>query len=151
MGYCVQNGNANGDIMPTRVSLTQLQQLTSEDGLSVVQTVIDEAISNADELINSYCAKKYVVPFNPIPQRITNLSADLAKFYIYKKRSDVFGNELQQSIRDLYTDSLNFLKDVAIGKAVIEGAVIPPANPITTGGSFSANKRHLTQHSLNKL
>ena len=151
MGYCVQNGNANGDIMPTRVSLTQLQQLTSEDGLSVVQTVIDVAISNADELINSYCAKKYVVSFNPIPQRITNLSADLAKFYIYKKRSDVFGNELQQSIRDLYTDSLNFLKDVAIGKAVIEGAVIPPANPITTGGSFSANKRHLTQHSLNKL
>lgn len=151
MGYCTQSGSSDGDLSPSRISLTQLQQLTSEDGASVVQSVIDSAISDADELINSYCAKKYTVPFNPVPSRIANLSADLAKFYLYKKRSDVFGGEAPKAIRDLYDDSLNFLKDVAIGKAVIEGAVIPPANPITTGGSFHSNKRVFTKHDLDKL
>ena len=150
MGYCTQNGSNAGDISPSKLAVTRLQQLTSEDGLSVVQSVIDQVISEADSDIDSYAGKKYVVPFNPVPAKVKNLSVAIAVYKLHEKRIDALV-EIPKSIRDMYDDAINFLKDVAKGVAVIDGAVSPSANPKTTGGSFNANPRIFGKDSIDRL
>jgi phage gp36-like protein len=150
-GYCTQNGSTDGDICPARVSLYQLQRLTSEAGDAIIQSVIDKAIEAADDEINSYCGKKYVVPFDPVPTRVKNLSADIAVYKLYLKRTQALGGEVLKSIRDSYTDAIAFLKDVAAGRAVIDGAVKPTVNTTRTGGSFHANDRVFGKDSLDQL
>lgn len=151
MGYCTQAGSAAGDIAPVKISIDQLMQLTSEDGLSVVQSVVDAAIAEADSDIDSYAGRRYVVPFTTVPAKVKQLSVAITIYKLSEKRIGVFGGEIPKSTRDMYEDAIAFLKDVAKGNAVIDGAVAPAANPSRTGGSFSANDRVFSKDSLDKL
>ena len=151
MPYSTQNGATDGDIAPGRISVDQLKQLTSEDGLTVVQKVVDDAIADADADVDSYCGRRYTVPFNPVPGKVKSLSADLAVYNLFEKRAMQTGGEVPPAYRKTYEDAISFLKDVANGKAVIDGAVVPPENPKRTGGSFNANDRVFSKDSLDKL
>lgn len=151
MPYSIQTGTTEGDIATARISVEQLKQLTSEDGASVVQAVVDAAIADADALIDSYCGKQYVVPFNPVPTRVKALSADIATFHLFKKRAMLFVGEIPEAYRDMYDDAIAFLKDVATGKAVIDGAIKPTVNTARTGGSFQSDERTFTKDALDKL
>jgi phage gp36-like protein len=140
-GYCTQEGSADGDIAPARISLEQLRQLTGGSETIVGQLIVDKAIEWADDLINSYCGKQYTVPFSPIPSKVKTLSADLATFKLFERISMNTGGEVPDVYRKLFDNSISFLRDVAAGKAVIDGAVKPPASPTNTGGYFHGNKK----------
>ena len=151
MAYCTQTGDTAGDIAPAKISIDQLKQLTSEDGLTVVQSVVDGAIAEADSDIDSYAGRRYVVPFNPVPAKVKQLSVAIAVYKLYEKRIGVLGGEISESIRDMYDHAMAFLKDVAKGNAVIDGAVMPTENTKRTGGSFSANDRVFGKDSMDQL
>lgn len=151
MAYCTQNGSNAGDIAPAKISIEQLKQITSEDGLSVVQSVVDAAIAEADADIDSYAGRHYVVPFNPVPAKIKQLSVAITVYKLYEKRIALFGGELSKSIRDMYDDAMSFLKDVSKGTAVIDGAVTPTENTRRTGGFVENSTRVFSQDSLDKL
>ena len=140
-GYCTQDGSADGDIAPARITLEQLRQLTGDSETIVIQSVIDEAIQWADDHINSYAGKKYIVPMNPVPSKVKSLSADLATFKLFEKRSMNTGGDVPETYRKMFDNADKFLQLVAAGKAVIDGAVTPVASPTQTGGFFHANKK----------
>jgi phage gp36-like protein len=140
-GYCTQDGSADGDIAPARISLEQLRQLTGDSETIVIQSVIDEAIEWADDHINSYAAKKYIVPMNPVPSKVRSLSADLATFKLFEKRSMNTGGDVPETYRKMFDNSDSFLQKVAAGKAVIDGAITPPASVTNTGGWVGGKKR----------
>jgi len=150
-GYCTQAGSADGDIAPVRISLEQLRQLTGDSDTIVIQSVVDSAIRDADDMINSYCGRKYVVPFDPIPSRIRNLSSALATFNLFEKRLSNTGGDVPDGIRKMYDNAVSFLKDVAAGRAVIDGAVTPTVNTNRSGGSFHANDRIFDADSMGHL
>lgn len=147
MSYCTQNGITPGDIMPVRISESQLLQLATEDDtVDVVdQSVIEDAIEAADAEIDSYCAVKYSVPFSTVPKRIKNLSADIATYNLFKKRSATVG--MPESIRDSYEDAIAFLKDVSAGKASL-GIDPPPTNNSVTNAKVKSNDRVFTRDSM---
>ena len=151
MGYCTQTGSAAGDIAPVKISVDQLMQLTSEDGLSVVQTVVDAAIAEADSDIDSYAGRRYVVPFTTVPAKVKQLSVAIAIYKLHEKRIGTFAGDIPTSIRNMYEDAIAFLKDVAKGNAVIDGAVTPTVNTKRTGGKFTSNPRVFSKDSLDKL
>jgi phage gp36-like protein len=146
MAYCAQ-----ADISPGKLSTTQLKKLTSEDGLTVVDAVVTQAIAEADSDIDSYGGRRYVVPFSPVPAKVKQLSVAIAVYKLHEKRIAVFAGEIPKSIRDMYDDAIAFLKDVSKGNAVIDGAVTPSENTKRTGGSFSANDRVFGKDSLDLL
>jgi len=150
MAYCTQNGSNAGDIAPTKISVDQLKQLTSEDALSVVQSVVDAAIAEADADVDSYAGRRYTVPFTTVPAKVKQLSVAISVYKLYEKRTATFG-EVPKTIRDMYDDAISFLKDLAKGNAVIDGAVAPTANPKTTGGSFKGNDRVFSKDSMDNL
>jgi phage gp36-like protein len=147
MSYCTQIGIEPGDIMPARISESQLLQLATEDDTvdAIDQGVIDDAIEAADAEIDSYCAVKYSVPFSTVPKRIKNLSADIATYNLFKKRSATVG--MPESIRDSYEDAIAFLKDVSAGKASL-GIDPPPASNSVTHAKVKSNDRVFTRDTM---
>lgn len=131
--------------MPARISEAQLLQLSTEDDV-VVQSVIDDAIEAADSEINSYCGVKYSVPFTTVPNRVKNLSADMATYNLFKKRSATVG--MPEPIRQSYEDAIAFLKDVSRGIASL-GIDPEPAASSTTTIKTSSNERQFTTTKLN--
>jgi len=150
MPYCTQSGSNAGDIAPAKISVDQLKQLTSEDGLSVVQSVVDAAIAEADSDIDSYAGRRYTVPFTTVPAKVKQLSVAISVYKLHEKRIQNLG-EMPKSIRDMYDDAIGFLKDVAKGNAVIDGAVVPSDNIKRTGGTFHANDRIFSKDSMDNL
>lgn len=154
MAYCTQDGDTPGDIAPSKITISKLTQLTcdeSVDATAIVQSAIDDAIAGADADIDSYAGRKYPVPFDPVPAKIKQLSVALAVYNLHEKRIDVLGGEIPKSIRDMRDDAIAFLKDVAKGVAVIDGAVKPTLNTQRTGGSFHSHRRTFGKHSMDKL
>ncbi|MGD0591045.1 MAG: DUF1320 domain-containing protein [Bacteroidota bacterium] len=140
-GYCTQDGSADGDISPARISLEQLRQLTGDSETIVIQSVIDQVIEWADDHVNSYCAKRYIVPMNPVPSKARSLSADLATFKLFERRAMNTGGEVPDVYRKMFDNADKFLQNVVAGKAVIDGAITPPASVTNTGGYFGAKKK----------
>lgn len=151
MAYCTQNGSNAGDIAPAKISIEQLKKLTSEDGLSVVQSVVDAAIAEADSDVDSYGGRRYTVPFNPVPAKVKQLSVAIAVYKLYEKKIGAIGGVIPESVRDMYDDAIGFLKDVAKANAVIDGAVTPAENTKRTGGFVKNSTRVFSQESLDKL
>ncbi|MEW6060362.1 MAG: DUF1320 domain-containing protein [Bacteroidota bacterium] len=119
MSYCTQNINSAGDIAPNRISFEQMNQLTNdEESGSNPQAVLDAANRDAATEIDGYC-KRYVTPFNPVPDRIKSLAVDIVVHNLYKKRPS---NE-PEAVRKHYEDAIAFLKLVSLGRAEIPGAV----------------------------
>lgn len=150
MSYCTQSGVTPGDIMPARISQAQLLQLTSETDVvdDIDQAVIDNAIEEADAVIDSYCGVKYSVPFTTPTTRVKSLSATIAVYNLFEKRSALVG--MPESIRTSYEDAIAFLKDVSTGKASL-GIDPPPANNTLTSAKVSSNPRVFTRDSLSGL
>ena len=147
MGYCTQNGTDAGDIMPARISQDILLDLVSENDV-VVQSVIDEAIEAADAIINSYCGVRYSVPFASPMKIVTTLSADIAVYMLFKKRSGSVG--MPDSIRTTYEDAIDLLKNVSSGKASL-GVDPSPAATSSKKAYIDPGMRTMTKDGLHSF
>jgi len=115
MAYCVE---ADIDkLIPEQ----ELAELTAESGSTPDSGVVSEAIAKADAIIDSYCGKQYVVPFDPVPEIIESLSVDIAVYRLYLRRRVV-----PDPARQRYEDAIIFLKDVSKGNAIIGTTDSPP-------------------------
>ena len=142
--YCTKT-----DILK-HMSETELVKLTAESGTTVDDTIVAEQIEGADSVIDSYLGKKYVVPMSPVPARVKNLSIFISIYNLHFRRTGKLGS-VNEAVRTAYEDAIAFLRDVAGGKAVIDGAVTPTANTNTTGGSFKGSGRVFTDESMSGL
>lgn len=72
------------------------------------------AITSADSLIDSYLRTVITTPVNEPPEIIKQLSYDIAIFYLHDR---IQFNDVPDRVRDKYDAAINFLKDIAAGKA----------------------------------
>ena len=78
---------------------------------------VDKALLDADALINSYCAGRYTVPLSPVPSNVPLIACQLARY-------GLLGNAADERSRTDYQDAINWLKDVAAGRAVLTLAAV---------------------------
>ena len=78
--------------------------------------VVAQAISDADGEIDSYLGVKYQVPINPVPAIVVTASATIAMY-----RMSYDAGTLTDEKRRRYEDLIRWLRDVASGKAVLDG------------------------------
>ena len=110
MAYCTE------DDLLKMIPEEDLTDLTVESGEVPDSLIIADAISKADAEIDSYLGVRYVVPISPIPDQVKALSVDLTIYHLYSRHSIVPPVRLQK-----YEAAVAFLKQVAIGQAVIMG------------------------------
>lgn len=102
-----------------------LIQLTDDNGLGVVdEAKVSVAIARADAVIDGYCAKRYGVPFSPVPALVRDLSVDMAIYHLYANRQGAPEDRKQR-----YDDAIAYLKDVSRGLVTLG----PDADAETTG------------------
>ena len=83
-------------------------------------TVVASALEDADELIDSYIAKRYDLPLASSPPRLVKLACDIARFFLYK-------DDPTEAVESVYKASVAFLRDVSAGRAVLDIAGAEPA------------------------
>jgi len=124
------------------VPTAELAQLTAETGDIPDPAVVAEAIARADAEIDSYLAVRYQVPVAPVPERLKALSVEVALYHLYARRG--VAPEVR---RRGYDDAVAFLKLVAAGQAVIEGAG-GEAPPSQQAEEFAGASRQFSRDGL---
>lgn len=134
----------------SQISDDELAQLTSEQGDFIDDNIVTSVITDSDSVIDSYVGKRYVVPVSPTPARLKNLSVVIAIYNLHSRRSAKLGG-INDAIRASYDDAISYLKDISSGKAVLDGAVMPTANTIGSGGKFKSNDRVFSSDTMKGL
>lgn len=111
-----------------------LVQLTDDEGLgSVNEARVDEAISQADAEIDSYCGGRYNVPFTTIPDVIKKCSVDIAIYNLYSRRVE----SVPEVRAERHKGAVRLLE--GISKGIISPGV-DPAPAASTDGRAETNK-----------
>ena len=120
-------------------------QLTDDEGAGSVNTGrVDEAIEGAASEVNGYCNSRYSVPFNPVPEIIAKLTADLAIYNLYARVVETIPDTRKKQ-RD---DAIRLLERIADGRIGLGG---PAADvPVTLQGKpeISSAGRLFNRNSL---
>ncbi len=121
MAYSIQTD------IEEQISQDELIELTDDAGSgSVDSSVVARAIADADAEIDSYCATRYSVPFDPVPVIIRKLSVDIAIYNLFARRSVLKVPEERQK---RYDNAIRFLRDIA--KGWISLGADAPSEPAT--------------------
>lgn len=119
MVYSTQN-----DIL-SLIDETSLIQLTEDKAnIGAIDTSkVTRAIVDADATINTYCQGRYPVPLSPVPDKIRQISVDIAIYNLYSI-SDLGMPDIR---KDRNKDAISFLRDVSKGS--ISLVADTPAEP----------------------
>jgi len=121
-----------------------LIQLTDDDGQGLVDDdKVTRAIADADATVDAYCQGRYSVPIDPVPDKVRQVSVDLAIYNLYSRRDDT----APETRKDRNKEAIRFLEKVADGKIDLGSAA--PA-PETTGDAVDIdyNDRIFTRDKL---
>jgi phage gp36-like protein len=106
MAYCTQAD------LEKLVPVQELAELTTESGGQPESEVVEVCLARAAAEIDAYLAGRYVVPFNPVPERVKSLAVDLAIYHLYSRRG------VMPEIREKnYQKALACLRELAGGQA----------------------------------
>lgn len=129
MAYCTQD-----DILK-QLDEDVLIQLTDDAGFgSVDDDKVDRAIEMADEEIDSYLSVRYSLPFDTVPNRVRDLSVDIAIYKLYGRRDA----ETPEKRVTTYKDAIAFLEKIAAEKANLD--VPDPADDDDSGIGVTTSK-----------
>lgn len=113
------------DITATTPEQTVIN-LTDDSGVGVVdQDKVSAAIADADAEIDSYCAARYTVAFDPVPAVIRKCSVDIAVYNIYSR----YAEKVPETREARYKNAIKLLENIAKGVVTLGEVPAPPTNP----------------------
>ena len=124
---------------------TAIIQLTDDENVgSVNQARVDEAIAQADAVIDSYCGGRYTVPFATVPDIVNKMSVDEAIYNLYSRKVE----EIPPTRIDRHKDVIRQLEAISSGKITIgePDADVPEAGGVQT--NTTADDRIFTKDTL---
>ena len=129
-----------------------LKQITDDvNGTTIIQVKIDKAISDADEVINSYIGNRYQLPLSsPYPKLVIKLSTDIAIYNLYRRRSGIATPEI---IIKAYDEAMKMLRDIQTGKAILSDATtnLPVSEPSVYVTNKTDEDRIFTKSLLDQM
>jgi len=118
-----------------QLSDDKLVDLTQDDpAISSIDTSkVDRAIADADEEIESYCAKKYAIPFSTTPDLVRKLSVDIAVYNLYARRGDA-----PDFRKERYKNAVKLLEKISTGMVTL--GVTPAPSENSSQAAYSSTK-----------
>lgn len=87
---------------------------------------VDNALADASAEIDSYLGTLFAVPITPVPANLLRIACVIARYRL-------LGDAATEVARRDYEDARAFLRDVAAGRAKLEGAATLTAAAETAG------------------
>ncbi|MEQ8318763.1 MAG: DUF1320 domain-containing protein [Rhodospirillales bacterium] len=113
--YCTQAD------MEKRFSAEEILELTDRDADGTADDgVLDVAIADAGDTIDSYISKRYDLPLAEIPQRLVKIACDLVRYELHKE-------DPPERVVAAHKEAMATLRDIAAGKALLDVAGSEPA------------------------
>ena len=104
----------------------------SEDDMSALTEANDEnldnAISRADDMINSYISNQVTLPLTEVPPILKGISYDLCIFYLHSRTQ---ANNVPEMVLEKYEKSIELLKDISRGRAKLNFTQEPKPEQVT--------------------
>jgi len=113
-----------------------LIQLTDAAGEAIDEDDVTRAIADADATIDSYCQDRYPVPFSPVPDKIRQVSVDIAIYNLYSLRDDT----APDMRKDRHKEAIRWLEKVNKGDITL-GAATPSRSNTPDTVNISSNDR----------
>lgn len=76
---------------------------------------VDNALADASAEIDSYLGTLFALPITPVPANLVRIACAIARYRL-------LGDAVTETARRDYEDARAFLRDVAAGRAKLEGA-----------------------------
>lgn len=116
MAYCTL------DDIKKMIPVESLLQLTDDEQTgAIIESRVDEAIAQADSEINGYIANRYTVPFVVVPDILRKFSVDISIYNLYARKVE----QIPEARQTRYDNAIRMLRDVAAGKAALDGGTTP--------------------------
>ena len=131
------------DDLIEHASEAEIRQIADRDRDGVIDAdVIDAALKDADNLINSYVGVKYALPLPSVPELVLGWAVSIARYVLHH-------NGAPKHVKDDREEALAALKDVARGLSVLPVAVGEVAPAVTSGTVMAAHPPQVfTDHKL---
>ena len=100
-----------------------------ENTNAVNEQRINEAITQADAEIDSYCAQQYATPFTTVPPVIKKCSVDIAIYNLYSRRVEA----IPETRSTRYKDAVRLLRDIADGSVSLNVSTAPSTEGFSSG------------------
>lgn len=113
----------------------------------LVGPIIDAAIADADAEIDGYLAKRYAVPFSPVPRVLNKFSKDIAVYNLFS-RMGIDESSEEKTYLNRYNAAIKFLTLVAEGKVSIGADNEDPASAASSGFAIKSNPRLFSREQL---
>lgn len=88
---------------------------------TIVDDVLNLAISGADGMVDSYISARYKTPLNPVPEMIKTCSGSIAYYQLCRDR-------YTEETHAQYKDALKYLQDISNGKAHLVAQGVEPSS-----------------------
>ena len=85
---------ANKEDLIKRFGEREITALAGNEDEVMDDTVVETALADAEELINSYVAVKYALPLSTVPAALKRICCDMARYFMYK---EVIPEELEKT------------------------------------------------------
>jgi len=108
MRYCTRE-----DIGQAIPELTLLQ-LSNDDPAAEQpnESVIEEAVRQAEELVDGYLRGRYVLPLDPVPTVLRDAVVYLARHWLYQRRPE---GSMPDAVKDSRKDTIKLLESIRDG------------------------------------
>lgn len=112
----------SGELLELAVSGGDTSGYTPEELAALTKTLatVDQALLDADNVINGYLARRYTVPVTNALPALQRFACDIARYFLYE---DV----VTENIENRYNAAVKFLKDVAKGDVNLGDPAAAPA------------------------
>lgn len=98
------------ELLTAVASGTALDAFTEAEVLraTVAKGLIERALQDADETINSYLSSRYVLPLSTVPAVLARVACEMARFYLYD-------DQVTDLIKDRHASNIKWLGEVSKG------------------------------------
>ena len=126
------------DDLLTRIGQKVLINLSNDTApaVEVNQSIVNETIEIADDIINSSLRNKYRLPLKSVPKIINQISADIVIYRLYSRRpQDVPANYIKN-----FETAIQILKELQTGAKVLELDTTDNGETVLTPQMYRCNK-----------
>lgn len=108
MRYCTRADIGNA------IPEMTLIQLSNDDpaAMEANESVIDDSVRQAEELVDGYLRGRYTLPLDPVPTVLRDAVVYLARHWLYQRRPE---GALPDSIKDNRKDTIKLLESIRDG------------------------------------
>ena len=108
-----------------------------ESATAVNAGVVEQAVVQAEELVDGFLRGRYNLPLSPVPTIVKDMTVNLPRHWLYARRPE--GNELPDAVVRTYKSAMSLLETIRDGKLTIGQ---PTGEALAEPGEVKVRARH---------